>query len=104
VDTDNIFRSTIFSLYRDGTYDYYTMNGIISEYTLFIHNANKMFYYMKMKETSNYKELDNIILRHREAVKLHYERVKYLLTPKQRIENTKVHCYNQDLDATYLED
>jgi hypothetical protein len=27
-----------------------------------------------------------------------------LLTPKQRIENTKVHCYNQDLDATYLED
>jgi thioredoxin-related protein len=105
VDTDNNFRSTIFSLYNNGTYDYYTMNGIVTEYTLFIHNTNKVFYYMKMKETSNYRELDSIILKHYEAVKLNYERVKYLLTPKKKTENIKVHCYNKDLNAIgYLED
>jgi hypothetical protein len=49
---------------------------------------------MKMKETSNYRELDSIILEHYETVKTHYERTKYLLSQKPRVETTKVHCYN----------
>jgi hypothetical protein len=37
-----------------------------------------------MKETSYEKQLDTIILNHYELSRSHYERVKFLLTPKPK--------------------
>ncbi|MDR3150105.1 MAG: hypothetical protein LBU14_00225 [Candidatus Peribacteria bacterium] len=81
---DNTLKEQIWILYKAGQFDYYTMNGIMNEYNLFLYHTNKMFYYLSLKAQFSDKQLDNAILNNYELSRSYYERVEYLLTPKPK--------------------
>lgn len=77
---DDMLKEEFISLYRNWNIDYYTMNGIINDYNLFVYHTNKMFLYTKMAETSNNNQLKNIILEHYTLTRSYFNRVRYLAT------------------------
>ncbi|MDD2907074.1 MAG: hypothetical protein PHH98_00390 [Candidatus Gracilibacteria bacterium] len=77
---DKMLKDELLKKYRSGEIDYYKMNGIVTNYNLFVYHTNKMFNYLSIKEVrSDFKELDSAILKNYELARTYYSRSKLLI-------------------------
>ena len=80
---DRVLKKEIITNYRNGNFDYYQANNIVSNYKNFVYHTNKLFYYVSIKEsTPNFKETDTAILKNYRKMRSYYYRVKILVNNK----------------------
>ena len=77
--TEQILKEEFLKKYRDNKIDYYTMNAIINNFNLFVYHSNKMFEYLSIKESRNYKELNTAILKNYEKSRSYFYKTKNLI-------------------------
>lgn len=78
--TEQALKQEFLKQYKNDEIDYYTMNGIINNFNLFVYHSNKMFEYLSMKEKNNsYKELDNAIFKNYQNSRSYFYKTKNLI-------------------------
>jgi hypothetical protein len=77
--TEQALKEEFLRKYKNNEIDYYTMNGIVKNFNLFVYHSNKMFEYLSMKEYSNYKELGTAILKNYENSRWYFYKTKNLM-------------------------
>lgn len=77
---DSILRNVFIENYRSGKYDKNIMNGIITNYNLFIYHINKYFEYIALKENNiDLTELDYMITNNFKLARNYIIKLKYIL-------------------------
>ena len=48
VKYDSLTRTAIIDAYKEWSYDYYTTNGLVKNYSNFVYHTNQFFYYLNL--------------------------------------------------------
>ncbi|NVP17610.1 hypothetical protein HUU51_02730 [Candidatus Gracilibacteria bacterium] len=77
---ERLLKNEFLRKYKNNEIDYYTMNGIVDNFNLFVYHSNKMFEYLSVKEKNNsFKELDNAIFKNYQNSRSYLGKTKNLL-------------------------
>ncbi len=84
VKYDRLTRSAILSAYAEWSYDYYTTNGIVKNYSNFVYHTNNFFYYLslidKNKTLENNHEIQDAVLSNYKSSQSYYKKVQSLIS------------------------
>lgn len=79
-NSTTLLSKEIIKKYRAWNFEYYQVNGIISNQKLFIYHINKLFYYINLKEQyPHYNNTDDFILKNYSVARTYYKRLQGLV-------------------------
>jgi hypothetical protein len=80
-NTSEILRDEILRKYENDEFEYYTMQGIVSNYNSFVYYTNKLFYYLSIREQNSSldAETENGVSKNYSKSRNYFKRLKYLI-------------------------
>ncbi len=80
-NTSEILRDEILRKYENDEFEYYTMQGIVSNYNSFVYYTNKLFYYLSIREQNSSldAETENGVSKNYSKARNYFKRLKYLI-------------------------
>lgn len=86
VKYDSLTRRAILNAHQEGSYDYYTTNGIVKNYSNFVYHTNNFFYYLslmdKNKTLENNHEIQDAVLSNYKSSQNYYKKVQSLISKR----------------------
>ncbi len=83
VKYDSLTRTAVIDAYKEWSYDYYTTNGLVKNYSNFVYHTNQFFYYLslidKKKSLEKDYEIQDAVLSNYKSSQSYYKKVQALL-------------------------